>query len=264
MGIAKSAARLLIIVAVAVFALAASPRKATGSEKALGAASRLVKVQEVRRARLVSQKENTYEFNKPGLELTFEVTLPDGKQLIDIEQPAKIVATDSTGHDLTAIEKSFMGSRQYVTFMRTMGEPPKEFTIHLAPPTRQATHVTVATTFDVWGYNELSESVATVTAKPVALNAALFGGAKVTAELQRRGDRTQLVLTPGTIKQFVEGVTLSDGTRDFESGGAMWNNAMLSYDFNAKAAESMTVKLTIRSGMSKMPCTVAVKNQPLP
>ena len=93
MGIAKSAARLLIILAVAVFALAASPRKATGSEKKLGAESRLVKVQEVRRARLVSQSENTYEFNKPGLELTFEVTLPDGKQLIDIEQPTKIVAT---------------------------------------------------------------------------------------------------------------------------------------------------------------------------
>ena len=264
MGIAKSAARLLIILAVTVFALVASPQKATGAEKERGAATRLVKVQEVRRARLVSQDENTYEFNKPGLELTFEVTLPDGKQLIDIEQPAKIVATDSTGHDLTGIEKNFMGRRQHVTFLRTMGEPSKEFTIQLAPPTRQAAHFSVATAFDVWGFNELKELVATVTAKPVELDAALFGGTKVSAVLQSRGDRTQLVLTPGTIKQFVEDVTLSDGTRDFESGGAMWNNVMLSYDFDIEAAESMTIKLTIRSGMSKMPCTVAIKNQPLP
>jgi len=264
MSIVKSAARLLIILAVIVFALVGSPRKVTGFEKEVGAAARLVKVQEVRRAMLVSKETNTYEFTKPGLELTFEVTLPDGKQILDIDQPAKIVATDSTGHDLTDIEKSFTGKRQHVTFMRTMGAPSKEFTIQLAPPARQATHINVATTLDVWGYNELKESVVTVTAKPVELDAALFGGTKVTAVLRSRGDRTRLVLTPGTIKQFVEDVTLRTGGDDVSNRGAMWNNAMLSYDFDAKATESMTVALIVRSDMSKMHCTIDLKNQLLP
>jgi len=264
MAMARFAAKFLILLALVVFALTAWPQKVEGEPQAGGATSRLVKVQETRRARLVSQDENSYEFHKPGLELTFEVTLPGGGQLIDIEQPEKIVATDSTGHDLTDIEKNFMGKRQYVTFLRKMDGESKEFTIQLAPPTRQATHFNVSTTFDVWAYHELTESTVAVRTKPVTLDAVLFGGTNVTAMLQSRGDHTQLVLTPGTVKQFVERVTLSDGTRDYDNNGAMWNNVMLSYDFDTKATDAMTAKLSIRSGMSKMPCTVSLKNQPLP
>jgi len=46
----------------------------------------------------------------------------------------------------------------------------------------------LSTTFDVWGYRELTESVVTVkTEKPVTLDAALFGGTKVTAVLTSQG-----------------------------------------------------------------------------
>ncbi len=264
MAMARSAAKLLIVLAVVAFVLTAWPQKATGEQKADGAALRLVEVQEVRRARLVGESKRSWPPNKPGLALTFEVTLPDGKQLFDIEQPEKIAATDSKGHDLTGIKNDFMGKKKYVRFLPKMDGQSKEFTLQLALPTRQATHFNVSTTVYVWSYHELTESVVTLRTKPVTLDAALFGGTKVSAVLRSGGIQTQLVLTPGTIKRFVEGITLSDGSNDYNNKSAAWEKDTLTYFFNTKTADAMTAKFTIRSGMSRMPCKVAIKNQPLP
>jgi len=262
---AESRAKVLIVLAAVVCLLTWWPREATGEEKNAGVTLRLVRVEETRRTEFVSKKAKPCGFKKPGLELIYDITLPDGLQLLDIEQPEKITASDSRRHDLTDVEKNFMGVRKYVDFLRSSNRESEEFTLQLALPKRQAKHFSVSTTFDVWGYRELTESVVTVKVeKAVTLDAALFGGTKVTAVLKSAGIQTQLKLTPGTIRRFVEGVTLSDGTNECRINGSVGNDASITYFFNTKAADTMAATFTIRSGLRRMPCTVALEHEPLP
>ncbi len=75
----------------------------------------LTKVKELRRVILAAKKDDSgFDFNKPGLELTFTVNAPDGKQLVRVEQPSKITASDSAGGDLTDIETGVFGRKKYV------------------------------------------------------------------------------------------------------------------------------------------------------
>jgi len=262
---AESGAKLWIVSAAVVCLLNWWPQEAAGEPKTDGVTLSFVRVEETRRTEFVSKKAKPYGFKKPGLELTYELTLPDGMQILDIDQPEEITASDSRRRDLTDIEKSFTGERKYVD-LRPMPKGNKpEVTLQLALPKRQAKHFSVSTTFDVWGYREMTESVVRVGTKPVTLDATLFGGTTVTAVLEDRGNHAELKLTPGTIKRFVEGVTLSDGSDDYRSNLSAQNDDKLIYFFsNTKVADTMTAKFTIRSGLSRMPCTVALENQPLP
>jgi len=264
MRTAKFIVRIVVLAAAVAFFVGATPRIATGAPNANRAQAKLVKVQELRRAQLVAAKKNSFDFHKPGLELTFKIELPKGKQLIDVEQPEQIRATDSMNHNLTNIEDNFMGKKQYVTFMRTMDEPIKEVTVHLASPGRSATRFNLATTFDVWAYDRIQENSLTLGASPTKLDPALFGGTQVSAKVVATGNRMQVEFMPGTIKQFIEDIKVKDGSNEIDNMGAMWNNTVLSYSFNAKPGDNVHVELKVRSGTTKMPCSVAIKDQPLP
>lgn len=264
MRAAKSIIRIVALAAAVAFFVGAMPRIAAGAPNTNGAQAKLVKVQELRRAQLVAAKKDSFDFHKPGLELTFKIEMPKGKQLIDVEQPEQIRATDSMNHDLTNIEDTFMGRKQYVTFMRTMDEPVKEVTVHLGSPGRSATRFNLATTFDVWAYERIANKNLTLGTSPTKLDPALFGGTQVSAKVVTSGHQMQVEFMPGTIKQFIEDIKVEDGSNEIGNMGAMWNNAVLSYSFNAKPRDNVHVKLKLRTGTTKMPCSIAIKDQPLP
>ena len=89
MQVAKSIVKLSLTVAVSTLVVAATSGIAAGKNQPKSVQARLVKVQELRRATLVAAKKNSFDFHKPGLELTFAIQLPDGMHLIDVEQPAR-------------------------------------------------------------------------------------------------------------------------------------------------------------------------------
>lgn len=264
MHTAKSIVRIVALGAAVAFFVGATPRIAAGAQNANRAQAKLVKVQELRRAQLVAAKKGSFDFHKPGLELTFEIELPKGKQLIDVEQPEQIRASDSMNHDLTNIEDNFMGHKQYVTFMRTFDEPVKEVSVQLGSPGRSATRFNLATTFDVWAYERIEKKSLTLGTSPTKLDPALFGGTQVSARVAATGSHMDVEFTPGTIKQFIEDIKVKDGADEIDNMGAMWNNTALSYSFAAKAGTNVQVELTLRTGTIKMPCSIAIKDQPLP
>jgi len=264
MRTAKSIARAVLLAAAVAIIVAATPKTAAGDAKDGAVGTKLIKVEELRRARLVAAKKNKFDFHKPGLELTFEIQLPDGKKLIDVDQPTEVRAKDSTGRDLSDIEDNFMGSKQYVSFMRSSGEPVKEVTVRLAKPDRRATRFSLSTTFDVWGYDRIETKRLALTDSPQSLDADLFDGTKVTAKLKSSGKQTQVDFTPGTIQPFIEDIKIKDGTNAVDNMGAMWNNAKLTYSFDTKPGTHVQLEMSIRTGMDKMPCRISLQDQPLP
>ena len=98
----------------------------------------LERINELRRTDIVETGDQMSMFDRPGLTLRFGVELPGGRRLVDLKEPARVTAADSTGHDLTMIEKNFIGRRQHVELIQVWNESPREFKFNLTLPDRQA------------------------------------------------------------------------------------------------------------------------------
>ena len=228
--------------------------------------AKLRKVQELRRVELVKKSEDrpSFDFNPPGIELTFSVVPPAGKKLIRVEQPGRIEATDSTKRDLTAMKAGVFGRKEFLKFVEQWNDVSTTVTMTLANAHRSATRFSVCADFDAWAYDDLEEITITPGSKPLDLDAALFGGRKVVARLEKSGDNPQLTITPGTIKHHIEGVELMDGDTVYDGMGAMWNDASATFMFSGTYKPTLTAKIKIRAGMKKFPCRIAVNDHALP
>lgn len=250
---------LLCVVFMARSAAAVGPDEKTISAK-------LQKVQELRRVVLVRKSEHKppFDFNPPGIELTFSVVPPAGKKLIRVEQPSRIEATDSTKRDLTEIKAGVFGRKDFLKFVEQWNDVSTTVTLTLANAHRTATRFSVSADFEAWAYDELQEITIKAGSEPLALDAALFGGRKVVARLEKSGDNPHLIITPGTIKHHIERVELMDGDTVYDGMGAMWNDASATFMFSGTYKPTLTAKIKIRAGMEKFPCRIAVKNHALP
>jgi len=227
--------------------------------------STLTKVKDQRRVILADHKADqpAFDFNKPALELTFELTAPQGKTLVNIEQPTEITATDSMNRDLTDVEAGFMGRKEFVQLVHNFEGPPNEMIFTLAPPNRSATYFNLSATFDVWAFDEIKEM--TVDVRDGHSEAPELGEPLASIDVRKNGDSVELTVKPGTLRDRLEDIELIDGEQVHKNMGSMWSDAAATYYFPAETFQpEVKVRAKVRVGMEKFPCRVEVQKQPLP
>ena len=225
------------------------------------------KVQETRRIVLASQKDENSGFgmfNKPRLEVIVNLELPGNKKLLDVQQPTSIVAKDSTGKDLTNVKPDFAGKKTFLAFNRFVNDDVQQCTLTLATPQRSATTFSVAASFDVWIHNDVKVVPFRPTTKGAKLDGSAFGVPTAVATLTTAGQQVQLIIKPGTIKKRIKSIKLIDGGKEIPSMGSMWNDSSITYMFNAPAGKQYAAKAEVYQGLEKLPCTIELKDQPLP
>lgn len=232
-----------------------------------GARITLTKVHETRKVMLAALKDDApFDFNRAGLELTFSIEAPQGKQIVRLDQPTSIVSTDSTGRNLADVKPNFMNRIKYVNLVPVWQEPAQEFTLALAPPDRSATWFSVAARFEGWAFAELNET--SFLPEPgggrTIMDAKLFDGTKVTAELTESRGKANVILMPGTIKPYIAEIEIVDGNTTHQTNSSRWNDTAVTYRFNTPLKPGMKVRLKVRTGLGKFDCIVDIKDQPLP
>ncbi len=239
-----------------------STKGPTNSQKAIAT---LTQIQETRRIDVAKKADvNKFDFNTPRLELTFDITPPNNKQIANIDQPTTIKATDSVGADLTAVKANYLNRKEFVQLISTWNEPPTKLTVKLAPPARSATRFSLSAQFAVWAYEKTKETTFTPGTEGTQLDTALFNGEMVSARLQQTSGGLYLTITPGSIKNRIESVELMDGNTKLDSQGTMWNEDAINYMFQGTIKPSLKAKIKIRIGMQSYPCTIDIKDNLLP
>lgn len=226
----------------------------------------LEKIEEIRRVQLAADcvEEPAFDFNPPRLEMTFAVEPPPGATVSAIDQPSRIKAVDSAGKDLTNIRPGFADERQFVSLVNVWGEAPDRFTFRLAPPARGAKTFSLDAVFSVWVFDELKELAFEPTHELVEMTVQKLGNQKITAQLENVNGTTQLTITPGTVKRYVENIEFTDGKNTLQSHGTMWNDDAVTFMFHGTPTPGMQAKVSVRAGLRKLPCRVQLTNQILP
>jgi hypothetical protein len=223
-------------------------------------------VREVRVATLTAPDENAFVFDtdKPGLTLAFTLTPPSGLTLLDVRQPARIEATDSTGADLTGIEPGFMDEREYVALEQSFGDAPTGFTMRLTPPARGAQSFTLATAFEAVFFAGTSTEEVAVSREWSALPASLTGGESVRIRLGGGASNAQLEMQPGTAKERFEEVILLVGAAELESSGTMWNDDEATFLFSGSSERVTAARFVARTGVRTQTVRINLVEQALP
>ncbi len=236
------------------------------TEGVLAPSLELQRIQELRRHDVVEPDENEFSMEQPGLSLTFKISLPADRRLLEITnpEPSDVTAADASGRDLSAIEKSFMDRLEYVKVIQTYGEDPSEFTFHLATPARSAATFDLHTELEAVTFTSTEEISLEVGEEWTELDASMFGKKKVQARIQRKGKELSLEVQPGTIKGAIEDVQLFTGNTELEQGWSMWNEMQISYSFSGESTGPITARLSVRTGLSTETLTISLDDQPLP
>jgi len=232
----------------------------------------LTKIHEQRIDKLVKRendKQQRLSFEKPGLNLTFKVSLPDGLRLLDVSEPRDFSAKDSTGKDLTKIEKNIMGERDYVEVVQRFNEPATQFMMQLALTKRSAT------TFDLQGSVTITTFAGTKTEQIeldtewVELDVDVFDGKQVRCRLKPRDSFTgnkvpTLVFEPGTVKSAIEDVQLVRNGQTVNSQSSMWNDQQVMYSFEGEYHKDYRARITLRHNVQQTPVPMKLTRQRLP
>lgn len=255
-------------IAAAAVVLLASPNGGLGGPRAptepRGSKIVLKRIDELRRADVTAADDSAFIIDKPGLELRFAIELPEGRRLVDVKEPGSLVAVDSTGRDLTAVDKNMFGRREYVEVIRVWGKGPKAFELNLALPDRRATTFDLDTTLEVVTDRGSREAVVEVGPDWTPLDAELFCGRKVSARLKQGRNGIQLEFRPGTIRASIEKLQLLGEGEPLDSYSSMWNDAQIAYSFQGKYEEGMNARLTLRKGLETTAMAIDLQAQPLP
>ncbi len=255
-----------LIAACALLTVAGAATTIDEDPRSAGAvALRLTEVKEVRLTSLAPEAEGAAFFDRPGLTLTFGLSLPKGATLIELQEPTSIRAVDSTGADLSLIEPGFSGERDYIDVIHQWEGEAKEATLTLALPQRAATTVSLQAQLSatICAGTMSVDLPAASTPTPVKASVPGFPGAKLHLE-HKPGAQPQIIITPGTVKPWIENIALIAGGVEQDSGSAMWSDHRLVYYFEAAPAAGATVRLTIRRDLRDVPVTLDLTSVPLP
>lgn len=223
----------------------------------------LTQIDELRRVEVVKHDE-AFTFDLPGLELSFEIELPQGRRVVEVQEPASLRATDSTGRDLTQIEENMFGRRQFIHLYHIYGESPKELKFGLALPDRDATSFNISATIDVLTDTGARDATLELGPNWTALDPKLFGGTAVKARLRQGQHDIELELQPGTVRTMIESAQLTGDGVTLDSYSSMWSDAALGYSFQGRLSSAMKATLKLRKGLKTIPMEIDLKAQPLP
>lgn len=221
-------------------------------------AMQLTEVREVRQVRL-SGEADAPSFNRPGLTLTFGLDLPAGATLVELREPESLRAVDSTGLDLTDVEPGFSGKAEYLDVVHAWEGEPKEATLTLALPRRRAQSVSVEAEIEAVVCSGTEQVAVGAASSPAALRAGVAGFPEARLHVERKGGQLQVIVTPGTVKAWIEDVAVVAGSAAHESTSAMWSDAQLVYYVEAPAGvEAAEVRLTVRRELRSVPVRLDV------
>ncbi len=233
--------------------------------------AQLVQIDERRRREIVKQDDSFSAFNKPGLELTFALDLPDGQKVLEIAQPAQITAVDARGNDLTKIEKSFMGDLEYVEVVQSFNEPAEKFNLKLTTAARDAATFDCTTTIVATTYRETKPFTLKLTDELTPVDPGELDGRKVKAKFSKGSgmfgddeDGMSVTFRPAEIRPAVEAIYLVKDGREIESNSSMWSDGSVTYFFEGTYDPAYRVKVMLHTGLSEMPIKIDLKNKQLP
>jgi len=267
---------IILIGCVAAAGLLALPAErpvdgAAASGESLAIAANLVQIDERRRTEIVKQEDSFSAFDKPGLELTFALDLPDGQQVLEIAQPTQITAVDARGNDLTEIEKSFMGDLEYVEVVQSFNEPAEKFKLKLTTAARDAATFDCSTTILATTYRETKPFTLNLTDELMPVDPAKVDGRKVKAKFSKGSgmfgddeDGMSVTFRPAQIRPALESIYLIKDGREIESNSSMWSDGSVTYFFEGTYDPGYRVKVMLHTGLSEMPIKVDLKKQKLP
>jgi hypothetical protein len=245
-------------------AIASATKPMPAQAASIGAT--LTQVRETRVHEIAAPSEDDFVFpnEKPGLFLSFDLLIPEGLTLIDLDQPTRIRAVDSVGSDLTVIEESFMGTKDHVELEQSFGEAPTGFVMTLATPIRSATRFTVEANMVATLFARTSEKTMAAPTEWTTLPSDLTGGVEVRVKVDGDDASANVHVKPGTAKELFEEITLQGGGQKLNSMGSMWSDDSATFFFDGAFAPDMNVAFTIRTGLTTMPVNVSLVDAVLP
>jgi len=232
-----------------------------GARREGAVAMQLIQIKEVRQTRLSGEDS---VFDRPGLTLTFALDLPAGSQLVGLREPESLRAVDSTGLDLTAIEPGFGGEPDYLNVVHAWEGQPKEATLTLALPRRRAETVSVDAKIEAVVCSGTERVEVAATGAPAALRTGVGGFPQAQVRVERKGGQLQVIVTPGTVKPWIEDVAVVAGGAAHESSSAMWSDAQLVYFVAAPAEAAEKIRLTVRRDLRAIPVRLDLAEVALP
>lgn len=225
----------------------------------------LQSAREVRELQILKPKDDDFQMPRaePGLTLTFSVELKGDAKLLDVRQPKKVVAADSSGRDLSHVKPNFMNEVEWVTVKQTWGEPVDEIEFHLGVSSRKASTFMLDATFDALTYRTTEE----ITTKPRDTFTTIghqIDGEDITVRLVSSGDKPQLEVRPGAARAAIESVTANKGDLSIESNSSMWDDKEATYYLDMSWSDEVSVVIVLRTGLETTPIRLNLKEHPLP
>ena len=221
---------------------------------------------EIRETRIgaVRAQQDSFPLEREGLKLSFAIELPRGQKLVELQEPTSIQAVDATGVDLTDVEPGFTGEPDYIDVIYEWEGDAKRATLTLGTPSRAASTFSVQAQMlaVVCSGSTPVSAQATGSARPLDTGVAGFPEASIRA--RSNGSGTQVTITPGAARTWIEEIALVSGGVECDSGSSMWNDGGVTYYFDAPAPASAAVRLTVRRELRTLPVTVDIARVALP
>lgn len=212
--------------------------------------------------------------DEPGLTLTFTLRLPRGVKLMSVQQPAGVVAADSTGADLSKIEAGFSDELEYIDVESDFEEDDDvcDLTMRLTPSARKAETFDAAATFMATVFSGIKPVGLSIGEEwsdlPTELNVADFDGPDADAppKMRIRATDEGIAIEPADFEDRLEKIEIRvDEEEVLESNGWFSDGTTITYMFDGLPKERpLKATLTVRTGVRTVPLTVDVKKQPLP
>jgi hypothetical protein len=233
-------------------------------------------IKEIRETKLEPPKKggmmsfSSSSSDKPGLRVTLSVDLPSGSKLLDVTQPKTITAKDSSGTDLTQIEKNFHDEREYLqkdefgSFDDDDKKGPAKLTLTLGQPAREAKTFSASCEASA----VLGGPVKPITIAPAkdwtAFDSPDLAGLGSKYRLTSEGGQTTLEFQNDKPKSMIENVTVANGSETTKSSGWMSMNGSLSYTISAALTKDSKVQLNVHTGVRTVPIKIDLKDVKLP
>jgi hypothetical protein len=241
-------------------------------------APKATEIREIREAKLEkpAKKDGMMTFSssmsdKPGLRITLSVDLPKGMKLLDVVQPESITAKDSAGTDLTNIEESFHGDREYVQKDQFAGfddenekAKPARLTLVLGVPAREAKTFSVSCEAGGVVGGPVKGMAITPAKDWTAFDAPELAGLGSKYKLTSSGGQTTLEFQNEKPKAVIENVTVTNGGDTTKSSGWMSMNGSLSYTIDAPLSATSKVMLNVHTNTRTVPLRIDLKDVKLP
>lgn len=227
----------------------------------------LRQLDESRRTKLVEDDEFGFDFNRPGLLLTYDLAIAEGLTVYAVEQPKSVEARDNTGADLSAIEEGFRGDREYVELKQSWDEPPTGFTFRLLPSTRGSLTFNLTTTFHLIVFGAIEQLDVQPKRNWQDIDATHFAPERVQARMTADGfggETAQFSLRPGSARDVIEAVYLIDGDEEVKSMSVMWSSDSAHFGFDHPYREGQQVRIMIRTDVQSLPIALNLSEQALP